>query len=201
LTRRIIPLAGVLAALLLAPSAMAAGASSCKLDADVQFSRGLGLTGDTYSYALSGALSSCTGSMPESSGTISDGATVTVNGVQYRAPDRPVATGSCAGLALRGVALIQWNDGKLSELPYFASSAGYGPFSSFAGQFTTGTVTLTRVVPDPKNPSHTTDTFPLAYGNDWAAMLMNLTQDASQCVNGTASSGTLSGSFTHASLS
>jgi hypothetical protein len=166
--RRIALLCGVGALVALAaPGAQAGqGVGACQLDGTADFSKGLSTTAQDFTYSFAGTLASCQGTFAEKAGTVSAGRTIRIGSVDYQPIDTPKGNGSCASSTTSGTALVQWDNGKLSAIAY--ATKGVAAAVALTGTFSAGTVTLTRVTPDPADATHTTDTFALAYGGDYA---------------------------------
>jgi hypothetical protein len=117
-------LVGVLALLVLVPSAGAATGGGCQLDGTANFATGLGTTAQDFQYSFNGILSNCQSSESgaPASGTVSAGEVVTINGIQYR---EPVSTGngSCGSSTTQGTAIVTWADGTNTVVGYTTSGA------------------------------------------------------------------------------
>lgn len=190
--KKILLLGGVFAALVPASSAMAAqGGSACTLDGTAKLKPGLssntptpapsvpapawGLPhevnwGTPFTYSFRGTLDNCKGASPggpggPTGGTISAGENVTINGVAYESLGPATGNGGCTGSSTAGSSIIQWADGKLSVVDY--KTEGAAAAVGLTGTFRSGTVTLTRVQRGPKEEV-LRDTFPLAFGGDYA---------------------------------
>lgn len=197
--RRILPLAGILAGFVLAPSAGAAqGASACQLDGTATTSKALNLMDNgEFTLTFAGTLHDCAteGGYPETSAIISAGKKITIGGVDYRPVSTPSAAGNCTGVSTNLTKLfIQWNNAKYSLLVFNSSGGVVAPLSA---NFQPASITLTRVVPDPVNPQHTTDTFPLTYAGDTVGGLFLLKPDYAQCNAGGVTSIPVTGALIH----
>ena len=116
---------GCAIALLLVPSAASAqSVGGCKLDGTASFSPGLGATAQNFAYSFNGSLSSCQSSESGSptSGSVSAGEVVTINGLQYQEP-KPTGNGGCASSTTSGTAIATWADGTKTVIDYTTSGA------------------------------------------------------------------------------
>jgi hypothetical protein len=189
--RRILPLAGILGGLVLAaPAAASPAASGCQIQATMATTIPVNLLSGAFNYTLDGQFSNCTGTLTGASAKISTGTTITIAGVAYKPIDAGLGGGVCHGMSLTGPAVVQWTNGGLSV---FDSTANLG---YFRGPFRSGSVTLQRTTPDPLNPAHTSDTFPLLYGGTLGEGAVTVTPpDPSLCAGAGSKAFDLNGGF------
>lgn len=121
--------AGTVAALAAAlaitlPAGAASSSGGCVLSGMANFTPGLSSNTQPFSYNFSGTLSNCqsTDSSAPSTGVVSAGQTITVNGVVYQ---EPTATGSggCSSSTTSGIAIVSWKDGTTTILKYNTTGA------------------------------------------------------------------------------
>lgn len=155
-------------ALALAPSAMAGqGIGACQLDGNADFVTPLTTASVTTAYSFSGALTNCTGSFSDKSGTVSAGKPITINGVAYQPLDTPSLTGGCASSTTNGTAFVDWGAGKFSAISY--STTGAAAAVALQGTFKSGTITLKSVATDPVTGQPASSlSANLAYGGDYS---------------------------------
>jgi hypothetical protein len=195
--RRIAPLVGLLATLALTSSAAAAPSGSvCQLQATVTPAKPYTFlaSADEGPYSMSGTLSGCQGTYAEKSANVSVGKNIRIGSVDYKPMDAGIVSGTCAAPHLTGRMAIQWDNGKLSVFEFNTAA------TTFTGTFVPGSVTLQRVTPDPLNPSHTSDTFPLAYGLDTGSGQQASNPNASACAGAGAASLGITGVLSHSTF-
>jgi hypothetical protein len=108
----------VLGALLVAPSgAMAQGGGFCHLSGTANFTKPLTTTAKDFGYSFHGTLDPCVGT-DSVTGTVTAGET-------FNGYPEPAATGngSCASSTTKGVAFVQWSDGKTTIVDYDTTGA------------------------------------------------------------------------------
>jgi hypothetical protein len=141
----------------LAPSASAAAsAGGCQLQGSALLTPGLNSSSQPFTYSFGGNLSGCQSSQSgaPTTGTVSAGQAVTINGQQFQ---EPVAsgTGGCVSSTTSGITIVTWADGTQTVVQFTTTGA-------LALVHLTGTVapsvTLTAINPAPGQPTSTTIT-------------------------------------------
>jgi hypothetical protein len=149
-------LAGIvsgLAVLLMAPAAVAQSGGGCQMQGTASFSPGLNTSAQNFTYSFHGDLSGCqsTESGAPSTGSVSAGDVVTINGQQFQ---EPLATGNggCANSTTSGLAIVTWSDGTTTLVQFSTTGA-------LAAVHLQGAVannaTLQAVNPQPGQPTST----------------------------------------------
>jgi hypothetical protein len=142
-------------ALLLIPAAASAqSVGGCQLNGSASFAPGLGSTAKNFQYSFGGSLSGCQSSVSgaPTSGTVSAGQVVTINGEQFQEPV-PSGNGGCASSTTAGTAIATWADGTQTVIDY--KTTGAAAAVSLQGTVA-GSVTLQAVNPQPGQPTSTT---------------------------------------------
>jgi len=125
LRRMLLAALGCTIALLLVPSiAPAQTAGGCELDGTASFSPGLNTEAKAFSYSFNGDLTGCQSSESgaPTSGTVSAGEIVTINGLQYQEPV-PSGNGSCLSSTTAGTGIVTWADGTQTVVDYSTTGA------------------------------------------------------------------------------
>jgi hypothetical protein len=125
LKRMLLAALGCTVALLLVPSmASAQTAGGCELDGTASFTPGLNTEAKAFSYSFHGDLTGCQSSESgaPTTGTVSAGEIVTINGLQYQ---EPVASGngSCLSSTTAGTGIVTWADGTQTVVDYSTTGA------------------------------------------------------------------------------
>jgi hypothetical protein len=146
----------IVAVLVFAPSAFAQTGGGCKLDGTASFTPGLNASAQDFSYSFNGDLTSCQSNVAgaPTTGTVSAGEVVTINGQQFQEPV-PSGNGGCSNSTTGGTAIVSWSDGTKTVVTYSTSgvAAGVALQGSVAAS-----VTLPAVNPQPGQPTSTTVT-------------------------------------------
>lgn len=117
--RKFVVLAVTAAALLTAPSAMAApGGGACQLDGLASFDQGLNLTSQAFTYSFTGQLTDCQSNEgAPATASVSTGVPVTTGGETYDLP-KANGNGGCSNSTTSGLSVIQWSDGTVTIVNY-----------------------------------------------------------------------------------
>jgi hypothetical protein len=144
---------GLAALLLVAPSALAQSGGGCELNGTASFSPGLNTSAQNFTYSFNGNLTSCQSSESgaPSTGSVSAGEAVTINGQQFQ---EPVATGNggCSNSTTSGLAIVTWSDGTKTIVQYSTTGALAAVHLQGA---VANNVTLQAVNPQPGQPTST----------------------------------------------
>jgi hypothetical protein len=144
---------GLAALLMLAPSALAQSGGGCELNGTASFSPGLNTSAQNFTYSFNGNLTSCQSSESgaPSTGSVSAGEIVTINGQQFQ---EPVATGNggCSNSTTSGLAIVTWSDGTKTIVQYSTTGALAAVHLQGA---VANNVTLQAVNPQPGQPTST----------------------------------------------
>jgi hypothetical protein len=144
---------GLAALLMLAPSALAQSGGGCELNGTASFSPGLNTSAQNFTYSFNGNLTSCQSSESgaPSTGSVSAGEVVTINGQQFQ---EPVATGNggCSNSTTSGLAIVTWSDGTKTIVQYSTTGALAAVHLQGA---VANNVTLQAVNPQPGQPTST----------------------------------------------
>ena len=175
---------GCAIALLLVPSgASAASVGGCQLDGNASFTPGLTNNAQNFQYSFNGALSGCQSSESgaPSSGSVSAGEVVTINGQQFQ---EPVASGngSCGSSTTAGTAIATWADGTQTVIDY--STTGAAAAVHLEGTVA-NSVTLQAVNPQPGQPTSTTVTTTRYAGDSSQGLLTFQPPDPTACATPT----------------
>jgi hypothetical protein len=175
---------GCAIALLLVPSAASAqSVGGCQLDGNASFTPGLTNDAQNFQYSFNGALSGCQSSESgaPSSGTVSAGEVVTINGQQFQEPV-PTGNGGCGSSTTGGTAIATWADGTQTVIDYTTTGAA-------AAVHLDGTVansvTLQAVNPQPGQPTSTTVTTTRYAGDSSQGLLTFQPPDPTACATPT----------------
>jgi hypothetical protein len=173
----------ILAFLVFAPAATAAGGGSCTLHATASLSPGLGATPGPFSFSFVGTVSGCQGTSPGTppSGTVQAG----IDG----AP-RATGTGSCLSNMTSGYSINRWSDGETTVVKFTAvgALAAVELRGTVVGELTNGTTTFRTTEP----------TTPL--GSIVSGTMVFATSDPLACLPGASgvSTATIDGQLAHA---
>jgi hypothetical protein len=143
----------IAAFLVLAPAALAQSGGGCQLQGTASFSPGLNSSAQNFTYSFNGNLTDCQSREPgaPSSGTVSAGEAVTINGEQFQEPV-PTGNGGCSNSTTSGLAIVTWADATKTIVQY--STAGALAAVQLQGTVANN-VTLQAINPQPGQPTST----------------------------------------------
>lgn len=171
---------GCAVALLLVPSAASAqSVGGCQLNGNASFTPGLTNTAQNFQYSFHGSLSGCqsTEAGAPSTGAVSAGEIVTINGQQFQEPV-PTGNGGCASSTTAGTAIATWADGTQTVITY--STSGAAAAVHLEGSVA-DSVTLQAVNPQPGQPTSTTVTTTRYAGDSAQGLLTFQPPDPTAC--------------------
>jgi hypothetical protein len=180
LKRMLLAALGCTVAVLLVPSiASAQSVGGCDLDGTASFNPGLNTEAKAFSYSFNGDLTGCQSSESgaPTSGTVSAGEVVIINGFDYQEPV-PTGDGSCLSSTTAGTGIVTWADGTQTVIDY--STSGVLAAVSLEGTVA-DSVTLPAINPQPGEPTSATVTTTRYAGASARGLLEFSPPDPSAC--------------------
>jgi hypothetical protein len=152
----LIALVSAIALLALSPPAFAQSVGGCQLQGTASFSPGLNNNAQDFEYSFNGNLSDCqsTEAGVPTSGTVSAGEIITINGQQFQEPASS-GNGGCTNSTTGGTAIVNWSDGTTTVVSYSTTGAAAAVVLQGA---VIDSVLLPAVNPQPGEPTATTVT-------------------------------------------
>jgi hypothetical protein len=172
-------IACAIAVLVVPAAASAQSVGGCQLQGTASFTPGLSNTAQNFQYSFDGSLTGCQSSQAgaPTSGTVSAGKAVTINGQQFQEPV-PTGNGGCPSSTTSGTAIATWADGTQTVIGY--STTGAAAAVSLQGTVV-NSVTLQAINPQPGQPTSATVTTTRYAGDSAQGLLGFQPPDPTAC--------------------